>query len=118
MSIDQLKLEIYKLIPSQKEIIIDYTNDGLIVSMGTSGSEHEFYIVIKLNENFSTIMSYSVAHKNRGTGLGSKLYDLFEEYIKSCGYKEIRLHLVLTGAEKFWKKKGFTIKNREWIKNI
>ena len=74
---------------------------------------------IWLYEDYITIRNYEIDFFIRRQGIGSGFYDIIEQYIKSCGYNKIVLHLVLTCAEKFWTKKGFNkINGLPWMKNI
>ncbi len=107
---NELKLKIYELIKN-KDINIKENEKELIVFI-----DDIFYMYITFDISSVTIRNYNITHKYRGTGLGNNLYNIFEEYIKSCGYKEIQLHLVLTGSEKFWKKKGFAEQDHIWRK--
>lgn len=116
MNIEELKFEIYTL-TKDKSIFIENNNDELICWIGINNEMlYQCYMVMWFNNNITSIRNYSIKYAYRGTGLGSKLYDIFEKYLISNGCKEIQLHLVLTGAEKFWKKKGFSIQNHIWKK--
>lgn len=110
VSTNGLKLKIYEL-TKNKDIYIKENERELIVFI-----DDMFYMYITFDISFVTIRNYNIAHKYRGTGFGSNLYNIFEEYLKSCEYKEIQLHLVLTDAEKFWKKKGFIKQEHIWRK--
>lgn len=118
---EQLKSEIEKFIfPSYsmyEDIKLDYNSKEIIVSL-RKDSEYIFFMNIGTDLNYATILSYSISLNMRGKGFGSKLFDIFEKSLKRHGYPEIRLHLVATGAEKFWTKKGFKKINHIWRKRI
>lgn len=121
MDYQKLKSDIYG-ITNIKDICIEQrevlSDQGEIIVC--NNTEYNFYMYITYNTSLyiATVRNYSIAHHLRGTGLGSKLYNIFEKYLKSQGFKEIQLHLVLTGAEKFWTKKGFKIIDHVWRKKI
>jgi hypothetical protein len=112
MDTEYLKSKIFELTKNDN-IFIEENQRELKIWASTSGSEiYSIYLGIWKDKSFVTIRNYEIDFYLRGKGIGSKFYDIFEEYIKLCGYKEIYLHCVLTSAEKFWKKKGYMIQNR------
>lgn len=118
MNIKKLKSKIYEL-TNNKDIFIKETPKELTVWACTDDSElYTIYINIWLNNTVATIRTYQLNFYIRGKGIGSRFYDIVEEYIKSGEYKEIHLHQILTGAEDFWKKKGFTTENRFGMKKL
>ena len=117
MNKKELKNKIYDL-TNNKDIFIKETPKELTIWASTDDSElYTIYMNIWLEDSFVTIRNYQLNFYIRGKGLGAKFYKLIEEYIKYLEYKEIRLHLVLTGAENFWKKVGF-IHEDIWRKYI
>jgi len=118
MDVDNLKSEIFKL-TKNNDIFIKEEGKEFTVWACTDNSElYTIYINIWIYDSFIIIRNYEISFYLRGKGIGSRFYDIFEEYLKSQNFKEIRLHLVLTIAEKFWKKKGFSKNEGVWTKTI
>ncbi len=118
MNHKKLKSKICELTNNQ-DIFIKETSKELTIWACTDDSElYTIYINIWKDDYFVSIRNYQLNFYMRGKGIGSKFYDIIEEYIKSCEYKEIHLHQILTRAEDFWKKKGFTIENNFGIKKL
>jgi hypothetical protein len=116
MNHKKLESKIYEL-TNNKDIFIKETKSELTIWACTDKSElYTIHIHIWLNDTIATIRTYQLNFYIRRNGIGTKFYQIVEEYLKYWDYKEIQLHLVLTGAETFWTRLGFIKYENIWKK--
>jgi GNAT superfamily N-acetyltransferase len=116
MNTNELDSKILKIFKDNKTYILENNRELRIYQV--DGSEYEFYIYLNYKYPVVTICNFSISFFKRGTGTGSKLYKIIEEYLVSNKYNEIQLHLVATSAEKFWRSNGFELIDGMWRKML
>lgn len=122
---DADKIEIFKcslnrIIPEKGmcEVIEDYPS--LIIQLqGKTPDELDLYFELNLlTLSSARILSYYIAKKYIGRGIGSKIYSAIESYLMSCGIKTVDLYNVRPERRQFWKRNGYVQPSATWTKRL
>lgn len=116
MDIEDLYNKIFELTQNENIFIEESTSEIKIWATFGDSETYNIYLSAWYEYPTTIIRQYKIDFHLRGKGIGSNFYCIFEEYIKSCGYNEMKLHLVLTSAQKFWIYRGFL--KDTWSKTI
>ena len=107
-----------------KELLEELLDEELEFSIDESDVDQiKFYfendsIDLLISTQDDTFKILEIKSKITGEGIGSKIYNLIEQFCTTQGYHQIIADKVFDSATDFWEKHGFERDNENYIKYL